>query len=93
MAILPIRTVSARQPSQFNAAGQAATVAKFVGQRTTKDLSQEQLSNLFKDLVSGTKVLPIGCVNAVPGDIPDAYAPTLQVAETNPCHPKRCDQP
>ena len=57
-----------------NAAGQAATVAQFVGQRTTKDLSQEQLSNLFKDLVSGTRVLPIGVVNAVPGAIPAAYA-------------------
>ena len=42
--------------------------------------------------MNGTKVLPIGCVNAVPGDIPDAYAPTLQAAEANPCHLKRCDQ-
>ena len=57
---------------------QAATVAQ-VGQRTTKDLSQEQLSNLIKDLVSGAKVLPVAVVNAVPGVIPDAYAPTLQV--------------
>ena len=66
---------------------QAATVAQ-VGQRTTKDLSQEQLSNLFKDLVSGAKVLPIAVVNAVPGVIPDAYAPTLQDVEFKLCHPK-----
>ena len=64
-----------------------------MGVKTTKDLSQEQLSNLFKDLVAGTKVLPIGVVNAVPGAIPAAYAPTLQDAEANLCHPKRCGQP
>ena len=67
---------------------QAATVAQG-WQRTTKDLSQEQLSNLFKDLVSGAKVLPI----AVPGAIPDAYAPTLQDVESELCHPKKCGQP
>ena len=71
---------------------QSAAVAQS-GQRTTKDLTQEQLSNLFTDLVSGTKVLPVGVVNAVPGAIPDAYAPTRQAAEANLCHPKRCGQP
>ena len=76
-----------------NAAGQAATVAQFVGQRTTKDLSKEQLSNLFKDLVNGTTVLPIAVVNAVPGAIPVAYAQTLQDVESKLCHPKRCGQP
>jgi hypothetical protein len=68
-------------------------VQSAAGQRTTKDLTQEQLSNLFKDLVSGTKVLPIAVVNAVPGVIPVAYAPTLQDVESKLCHPKRCGQP
>ena len=67
--------------------------AAAVGVKTTKDLSQEQLSNLFKDLVAGTKVLSIGVVNAVPGAIPAAHAPTLQDAESKLCHPKRCSQP
>ena len=46
--------------------------AAAVGAKTTKDMSQEQLSSLFKELVAGTKVLPIGVVDAVPGVIPAA---------------------
>ena len=61
--------------------------------KTTKDMSQEQLSTLFKELVAGTKVLPIGVVNAVPGVLPVAHAPALQDAESKLCHPKRCGQP
>ena len=56
-------------------------------------MSQEQLSTLFKELVAGTKVLPIGVVNAVHGVLPVAHAPALRDAESHPCHPKRCDQP
>ena len=56
-------------------------------------MSQEQLSTLFKELVAGTKVLPIGVVNAAPGVLPVAHAPTLRDAESHLCHPKRCDQP
>ena len=67
--------------------------ATAVGVKTTKDMSQEQLSPLFKELVAGTTVLPIGVVNAVPGAIPASYAPTLQDAESKLCHPKRCGQP
>ena len=70
--------------------------AAAVGVNTVKDMLQEhleQLSSLFKELVAGTKVLPIGVVNAVPGAIPAAYAPTLWDAESNLCHPKRCGQP
>ena len=58
-----------------------------------KDMSQEQLSTLFKEPVAGTKVLPIGVVNAVPGVLPVAHAPTLRDAESHICHLKRCDQP
>ena len=43
--------------------------------------------------MAGTRVLPIGVVNAVPGAIPAAHAPTLQDAESKLCHPKRCGQP
>ena len=69
---------------------QAATVEV----KTTKDitLSQEQLSTLFKVLVAGTKVLPIGVVNDVPGVLLVAHALTLQDVESRLCHLKRCDQ-
>ena len=66
---------------------QAATT----GVKTTKDMNQE--SNLFKELVAGTKVLTIGVVKAVPGAFPVAHAPALRDAESQPCHPKSCDQP
>ena len=52
--------------------------AAATGVKTTKDMSQEQLSTLFKELVAGTEVLPIGVVNAVPGVFPVAHAPTLR---------------
>ena len=53
-------------------------------------MSQEHLSNLFKELVAGTTVLPIGVVNAEPGAFPVAHAPALLDAESNLCH--ACDQ-
>ena len=43
--------------------------------------------------MAGTKVLPIGVVNAVPGVLPAAHALTLRDAESHLCHPKRYDQP
>ena len=49
-------------------------------------MSQEHLSNLFKELVAGTTVLPIGVVNAEPGAFPGAHAPALLDAESNLCH-------
>ena len=48
-----------------------------MGVKTTKVMPQEQLSTLLKELVAGTKVLPIGVVNAVPGVLPVAHAPAL----------------
>ena len=53
-------------------------------------LLQERLANLFKELVAGTKVLPIGVVNTEPGVFPVAHAPALLDAECNLCH--ACDQ-
>ena len=48
-------------------------------------MSQEQLSNLLKELVAVTTVLQIGV-----GAFPVAHAPALLDAESNLCH--ACDQ-
>ena len=43
--------------------------------------------------MAGTKVLPIGVVDAEPGAFPVAHAPALLDAEYNLCHTKSSDQP
>ena len=53
-----------------------------MGGRATNDMTQEQLSTLFTELVAGTKVLPIGVVSDVPVVLPVAHAPTLRDAES-----------
>ena len=58
--------------------------------KATKDMSQEQMSTVLKELVAGTKVLPIDVDNAVPGVLPVAHAPALWDAESHICHPKKC---